>query len=208
MSAAPARLYRHPLSGHSHRAQLMLSLLGRETELIEVDLLSGAHKAPGFLALNPLGQVPVLEDDDAVLPDSNAILMYLARKYDPTDRWLPTDALDLSRTQRWLSISAGPLVAGPAAARLAAVFGVPVDMAKATATAALLFTHLEKELAARSFLVSEHPTIADIAFYSYTAHAPEGGVSLYPYGSIRAWIARVEALPGFVPMARATGAAS
>jgi glutathione S-transferase len=186
----------------------MLSLLGRETELIEVDLLSGAHKAPGFLALNPLGQVPVLEDDGAVVPDSNAILMYLARKYDPTDRWLPIDALQLGRTQRWLSISAGPMVAGPAAARLAALFGAPVDTAKATATAALLFTHLERELAARAFLVGEHPTIADIALYSYTAHAPEGGVSLDPYGSIRAWIARVEALPGFVPMARATGAAS
>jgi glutathione S-transferase len=61
---------------------------------------------------------------------------------------------------------------------------------------------LDPYLANRSFLVGEAPTLADVALYSYTAHAPEGGVSLEPYGNVRAWLARIEALPGFVPMRR------
>ena len=61
---------------------------------------------------------------------------------------------------------------------------------------------LDKELSARPFLVGESPTLADVALYTYTAHAPEGDVSLETYPAIRAWLSRIEALPGFVPMAR------
>ena len=74
------KLYHFPLSGHAHRAHLFVSLLGLPHELIEVDLASGAHKKPEFLALNPFGQVPVLDDDGTVISDSNAILVYLAKK--------------------------------------------------------------------------------------------------------------------------------
>ena len=84
------KLYRHPLSGHSHRAQLFLSLLGVPHELIDVDLKARAHKAPEFLALNPFGQVPVLDDEGTVIADSNAILVYLAKKLGRID-WLPED---------------------------------------------------------------------------------------------------------------------
>ena len=78
MSQQPARsikLYRHPLSGHSHRVQLLLSLLGLPTELIDVDLMKGAHKQPDFLKLNGFGQVPVIDDGGTVIADSNAILV-------------------------------------------------------------------------------------------------------------------------------------
>src|SRR3546814_17781104 len=84
------KLYRHALSGHSHRAQLLLSLLGLDAELIDVDLKSGAHKQPGFLQLNSFGQVPVLDDDGTVVSDSNDILVYLAKKHGG-GQWLPED---------------------------------------------------------------------------------------------------------------------
>ena len=206
MTSAATRLHWHPLSGHSHRAQLMLSLLDRPVELVEVDLVSGAHNAPGFLAISPFGQVPVLEDEGEVIADSNAILVYLASRYDTSGQWYPRDALGAARVQRWLSQAAGKLVTGPMTARLANVFGIPVDKAKAQATAATLFSVMEAELARAPFLVSDRPTIADIALYTYTAHAPEGGVALDPYPAIRAWIARIEALPGFVPMRKAVAA--
>ena len=74
------KLYHSPLSGHSHRARLFLSLLGVNYQSVEVDLARGAHRAPAFLRLNRFGEVPVLEDDGAVIPDSNAILVYLAKK--------------------------------------------------------------------------------------------------------------------------------
>ena len=117
MPPAATRLHRHPLSGHAHRAQLMLSLLDREVDLVEVDLWSGDQNTPGFLRLSPFGQVPVLEDEGEVVADSNAILVYLATRYDPDRHWLPKAPEAAAAVQRWLSIAAGELSFGPAAAR-------------------------------------------------------------------------------------------
>ncbi|WP_437722377.1 glutathione S-transferase family protein [Sorangium sp. So ce861] len=200
--ARPIRLYRHPLSGHAHRVELFLSLLRLPFELVDVDLKGGAQKTPEFLRKSPFGQVPVIEDGDVTLADSNAILVYLAARYDPSGRWLPRDPAAAARVQQWLSVAAGQLVAGPGAARLARVFGAKVDVDRAKAIAAQLLTVVDQQLSARRFLAGDAPTVADIAMYTYTAHAPEGGVSLEPYGHVRAWLARVEELPGFAPMKR------
>jgi glutathione S-transferase len=199
--AKPIRLYRHALSGHAHRVELFLSLLGLPCEKIDLDMVRGAHKAPEFMARNnPFGQVPVIEDGDIAVADSNAILVYLATRYDPGGRWLPRDAVGAARVQQWLSVAAGQLAYGPSAARVATLFGARIDLNRAQAISRQLFDVLDKELATRPYLAGDMPTIADIALYAYTAHAPEGGVPLEPYGHLRAWIARIEALPGFVPM--------
>lgn len=196
------RLHRFPLSGHSHRAELMLSLLGLRAELVNVDLLGGEHKQPPFLAKNSFGQVPVLEDGALTVSDSNAILVYLAERYDDTHAYWPRDPARRAEVQRWLSVAAGQLANGPAAARLVRVFKAPLDHALAVRKAHELLTLFEQELSARQFFVGETPTLADIALYTYTAHAPEGDVSLEAYPAIRSWLSRIEALPGFVPMAR------
>jgi len=207
MTIPAIRLHRMALSGHSHRVELLLSLLGLPFTRVDVDLRSGEHKAPGFLAMNAFGQVPVLEDGDLILADSNAILVYLATRYDAERRWLPGDPVIASSVQRWLSVAAGQLAFGPAAARLVRLFGAGYDHARCAAIAAQLFGVVEAHLATRRFIAAEWPTIADLALYTYTAHAPEGDISLQPYPHIRAWIARVEALPGFVPMQRSPRAA-
>ena len=111
MSQPAIKLYRHPLSGHAHRVELMLSLLGVPTELVFVDLMKGAHKTPEFLALNRFGQVPVIDDNGIVLADSNAILVYLAGKYG-NGQWLPSDPLAQAKVQRWLSVASGELARG------------------------------------------------------------------------------------------------
>lgn len=191
-------LYRFPLSGHAHRAELFLSLLGLPAQLVDVDLRQGAHKRPEFLQLNPFGQVPVLRDGEAVIADSTAILVYLARQYAPD--WLPTDPLEAAQVQRWLSAASGPIAAGPARARLITVFGARYNAEETIAQAHALLRVVESELAGRAWLVGERPTIADIAAYTYIAHAPEGNVDLSPYPALRAWLQRIEALPGFVPM--------
>ncbi|AOK31313.1 glutathione S-transferase [Burkholderia singularis] len=197
--AAPIRLHMHPLSGHCHRVLLFLSLLGLPVECVEVDLAGGANRRAEFLSLNPFGQVPVIEDGDAVLCDSNAILVYLAKRYaDPS--WLPVDPAGAAAVQRWLSLAAGPIAYGPAAARLVTVFGRPLDHANAVRIARHLFDVIDPELAYKRFAIGDQPTIADVAAYSYIAHAPEGDVSLEPYTHLREWLARIEALPGFVPM--------
>lgn len=196
---APIRVYSFPLSGHAHRVRLFLSLLGLPFETIDVDLAAGAQREPAFLALNPLGQVPVIDDNGTVLADSNAILVYLAKRYGDA-HWLPDDAAGAAAVQRWLSFAAGPIASGPAAARLVTVFGAALDYDAAKRTAAKLLDVIDRELAGQPFAAGARPTIADIAAYTYIAHAPEGGVSLDAYPHLRAWLARIEALPGFVGM--------
>lgn len=193
------KLYRHELSGHAHRVELFLSLLGLDHELVDVDLVNGEHKQEAFRALNPFGQVPVIDDDGTIVSDSNAILVYLAKKYG-TATWLPEDAEGAARVTRWLSIAAGPVAFGPATARLITIFGAPLDAERAKTIAYGLFDVMEQELATRDWLAGTAATIADIAGYSYIAHAPEGDVSLEPYPHIRARLKRIEGLEGFVPM--------
>lgn len=202
MSQPAIKLYGFPLSGHSHRVELMLSLLGLQSEFILVDLKQGAQKAPDFTAtINSFGQVPAIDDNGTVLADSNAILVYLANTYGK-GQWLPSDPVGQARVQRWLSAAAGQLHAGPAAARLATVFGAEVDTVSAISRSHALLQLVELQLSQCRFLASEQPSIADVAFYTYVAHAPEGNVSLADYPHVRAWLASIEALPGFVGMPR------
>jgi glutathione S-transferase len=196
----PARLHRHPLSGHSHRVELFLSLLGVPCELVHVDLTKAEHKSAAFLEKNLFGQVPVLEDGDVVVADSNAILVYLALKHDREGRWLPRDPVGAAAVQRWFSVAAGQLAFGPAAARLINVFKAPFRADEVKARAHALFTVIEKHLTGRSFLLGTDASVADVALYAYVARAPEGGVSLVDYPLLRGWLARIEALPHFVPM--------
>ena len=200
MSLQAIKLYRHPLSGHSHRVELMLSLLGLPSETVFVDLVQGAHKRPEFLAtLNSFGQVPVIDDNGMVLADSNAILVYLAGRYGD-GQWSPTEPQVQARIQRWLSVAAGPLHAGPASARLITVFGAALDAEAAISRSHALLKVVEQQLGQSRFLAGEQPTIADIALYTYVAHAPEGNVALSDYPQTRAWLGSIERLPGFVGM--------
>ncbi len=191
------KLYYHPLSGHAHRARLFLSLLGVEAELVEVNLAAGAHKAPDFLKLNPFGQVPVLDDDGTIINDSNTILVYLAKKQGATN-WLPEDAKGAAAVQRWLSVAAGEIAYGPCAARLVTVFGAAFNTSEVIARAHVILGRIEKELDGRQWIAADHPTIADVALYSYIARAPEGNVDRSAYSHVTAWLRRMEALPGFV----------
>lgn len=200
--AHPIRLHHFPLSGHAHRVQLFLSLLDLPVEIAPVNVLKGEQKAPAFVAMNPFGQVPVIEDGEVVLADSNAILTYLALRYDESGQWLPRDPVKAALVQRWLSVAAGPLAFGPGNARVAVLFKRARDE-RAFELAASLLTVMDGVLARQRFLASgEAPTLADIAMYTYTAHAPEGGVSLKPYPAVRRWLAEIEALPRFVGMQR------
>ncbi len=195
----PIRLHRFFLSGHSHRVELFLSLLKLPYALVDVALADKAHKQPDFLAMNPFGQVPVIQDGETTLADANAILVYLAGKYD-RGTWLPRDPAEAAAVQRWLSVAAGELAYGPAKARLATVFKAAVHAEEAIARAHGLFAVMEGVLKKTPYLAGSTPTIADIANYTYTAHAPEGNVTLEPYPHLRGWLQRIEKLPGFVPM--------
>jgi glutathione S-transferase len=104
--------------------------------------------------------------------------------------------------QRWLSVAAGEVAYGPAAARLITVFGARLNADEVIARAHVLLQRLESVLATQDWLAGARPTIADVAIYSYVARAPEGNVDLAGYPAVNAFLRRVEALPGFVPFAR------
>ncbi|HVJ42447.1 MAG TPA: glutathione S-transferase [Dongiaceae bacterium] len=192
------KLYFFPLSGHAHRAHLFLSLIGAPHEVVTVDMKNGQHKTPEYLNMNRFGQVPVLEDDGKYIADSNAILVYAAKKFGKTD-WLPEDPAGAAAVQRWLSVAAGQIAFGPAAARLITVFGAKFNPEEVIARAHAVLKVIETELTGRNWLAADHPTIADVALYSYIARAPEGNVDLAAYPQVRAWLGRIEGLKGFVP---------
>lgn len=110
---APIKLYRHPLSGHCHRVQLMMSLLDVPYETIDLDMDNGAHKTPSYLKISPFGQVPAIDDNGITLTDSNAIIIYLEKKYNNDYEWYPQDPVQAAEVQRWLSVAAGEIAYGP-----------------------------------------------------------------------------------------------
>jgi glutathione S-transferase len=198
MSEPAIVLHGTELSGHVHRVALLLRMLGLPYRFVAAP--PEVRRSPEFLKLNPLGQIPVLEDGPLVLPDSNAIMVYLVRRYAPGSPWLPEEPVAAAQVQRWLSIAAGEVMHGCAIARAIKQFNAPLDHKQATRIAQRLLRFMEQHLAGRTYLAADHPTLADLACYSYVAHVPEGGISLEPYPSVRAWLGRVEALPQFVPM--------
>jgi glutathione S-transferase len=192
-------LYDFELSGNCHKVRLLLSLLGLEYERITVDLNGGGTRQPEFLALNPRGQLPVLVDGDTVIWDSMAILVYLARCHDT--RWLPEEPLALSRTMQWLAVSENEILYGLARARAVFLFQRPFDLEACQAMGRSALELLEKQLATQHWLAGgSAPSIADIACYPYVALAPEGDLPLTPYPSVRNWLGRIQALPGYVNM--------
>lgn len=194
-------LHGNPISGNSHRVTALLSLLGLDYINNVVKLSKGEHKHADFLKLNPIGSVPVLTDEDVVLRDSTAILVYLAKKYDTSKQWLPDNAETQGAIQQWLSIAVNEIASGPAMLRAISVFSMDRDNADAIASTTKLFQDVfEPHLAQHDWLVGSSPTIADVACYGYIARVIEGEFSLTPYPAITKWLARVEAINNFPAM--------
>lgn len=199
------KLYNEPLSGNCYKLRLLMALLDLPYERIPVNFHPGReHKRPAFLALNPFGQLPVIDDDGFVLRDAQAILVYLATRHDPEARWFPAEARQRAQVVLWLTV-AEDITRTASAARLHDGFGYDFDAPACRAAAHKLFAHVDATLAdaeaeGRQWLVGDRATLADIACFPYIALAPEGGVDLARYPALRRWIGRIKRLPGFVGM--------
>ena len=197
------RLYDYLESGNGYKVRLLLHQLGIPFERVELDIVKGETRTPAFLAKNPNGRIPTLElEDGTCLPESNAILWYLAEG----TPFLPEERLARAQVLSWMCFeqySHEPNIAtlrfwthaGFLAERAALVPG------KREAGEAALRV-MEGHLARRRFFVAERYTIADIALYAYTHVAEEGGFDLAPHPALRAWLARVAEQPGHVPITR------
>ncbi|MGL5060546.1 MAG: glutathione S-transferase family protein [Microcoleus sp.] len=193
------KLYHTELSGNCHKVRLMLSLLEIKHDRVLVDLTSGEQKSADFIKLNPLGQVPFLIDEDTKIRDSQAILVYLARKYDRED-WLPLKADAMAKVMQWLSFAANEINSSLFIARLHFRFGMDFDWETAQQKGKQILQIMDDHLQERNWLECDRPTIADIACYPYVGLAPEGKVSLEAYPNVLAWIDRIKQLSGYEGM--------
>ncbi|WP_462329826.1 glutathione S-transferase family protein [Thiohalocapsa halophila] len=202
------RLYDFEYSGNCWKVRLLLDMLGLDYERVPVDSSRGETQTATFKAVSGRGQIPVLEDGDLRLWDSQAILFYLARRYGGSDdgdgsndgAWLPPDPAGEAEVLQWLALSENELLYGLARARAALKFGRPFDVAACQAEGRAGLAVLEARLAEHDWLVGERATIADLACYTYVALAHEAEVALEDYPAVRAWCARIAALPGYRAM--------
>ncbi|MBS0252867.1 MAG: glutathione S-transferase [Proteobacteria bacterium] len=193
------KLYDLDVSGNCYKVRLFCALLNVPLDLISVDFMSGEHKRSPLIDLNAFGQLPILEDGGLVLRDSQAMLVYIARKLG-NESWLPTDAVSQALVTQWLMVAENEIARGPNDARLHDKFGYKLDITAAREKAKRILTIMDRHLETRSWLALERPTIADIACMPYIALGWEGGVPLDPYPAVKAWVERIKNLPGFVSM--------
>ena len=191
-------LYGTPVSGNAYKVRLLLGLIGLEFDEVNVNLMTGENRTESFLALNPRGQVPVLVDGEVTVWDSQAILVYLARRYG--EAWLPADPAPMAEVMQWLAVSENELLFGLARARAALHFGRDFDLAASQAYGRAGLKVLEQRLAGNEWLAAGRPTIADVACMPYAALSWMGGLPLDDHPAVRAWIDRTRALPGFIAM--------
>jgi glutathione S-transferase len=190
-------------SGNCHKVRLLLEQLGRAYRWIETDSAQGATRTPAYLAKNPNGKVPMIElDDGRVLVESNAILFWLAEgtPYLPDDGWQRAQALSWMFFEQY---SHEPYIA---VARFICGWTPPDSPRRAELPRLRERSHealkvMERHLTSTAWFTGERYGVADVALFAYTHVAPHGGVALDGYPGIRAWLARVQSTPGFVPMA-------
>ncbi|WP_036169465.1 glutathione S-transferase family protein [Noviluteimonas dokdonensis] len=193
-------LYDYLPSRNAWKVRQLLRHLGLPHRTVEVSIFEGAGRTPEFLALNPTGKVPVLQlDDGRALAESNAILAYLA---DGT-AYLPNDPFARAKVHQWLSFEQenveaviGSLRHWTMTDKLARRAPDIVEAKRAGALRTLAL--LDRELSLRPFIAGQAYTIADIALFAYASRAEEAGIALSPFAEFRAWVARVEAQPGFL----------
>lgn len=202
------KLYDYELSGNCYKLRLLLSFLGVDYESELIDFYPGnQHKSDAFRQINPLGQLPVIDDAGLVLRDAQAILVYLASKYDAADKWYPRDNPGLlGQISQWLAFADGITGTSSAARLHDALFYHNIDVDAARTGAHRLFRILDEHLffaeeAGQDWICpGDHPTIADIANFPYIMLSEEGGISRMDYPAIRRWCDRFKRIPGFTVM--------
>lgn len=197
------RLHSAPKSGNGYKVRLLQGLLGTGCEVVNYDTKGGATHTPSFLEeVNPDGKVPVLElDDGTMLPESGAILFYLA---DGTP-YLPEDKTQRVQVLRWMFFEQFNLLPSLGRPRLWRMWEVEMTPQKEAELEGLFEAGykalgvMERHLGDREFFTGDLPTVADVALYAYPRLCPEGGYDLEGYPRVRAWLERVEGLSGYVP---------
>ncbi|WMN62295.1 glutathione S-transferase (plasmid) [Pseudoalteromonas xiamenensis] len=193
------KLYDLTLSGNCYKVRLFAALAQLDLTIVPVDFMASEHKTPQMIALNPFAEIPILEDDQVVLRDAQAILVYLGNRYGG-EAWWPGEAHLQGEVMQWLSVAANEIQHGPNVARLIVKFNSPADANLAKSRSQHILGLLNSHLTSHDWLAAGRPTIADCAVFPYVALAEEGDLSLIDYPNVIAWIDRVKKLPGYIDM--------
>lgn len=193
------KLYDLDVSGNCYKVRLFASFINTPLTIVPVDFMNGEHKTDAFIQLNPWGEIPVLEDGNIVLRDSQAILVYLANKYGG-EAWWPSEAHLQANVMQWLSVAANEIKHGPGAARLIKKFGSEGDRTQSLERSHKILALIDSHLGTHNWLAASRPTIADCAVYPYISIAHEGDVVIDKYSNIKEWMNRLERLPGYISM--------
>lgn len=189
-------LYNVSVSGNCHKVRLLLNFLNLPYEIQDIDL---ASLEPDFLELNHFGQVPVLKDDEVVIRDSQAILVYLAKRYGGA-QWWPNNAVTLAQITAWLSTAANEIAHGPATLRFHYKFGRSINKDETRKATEKVLNIINQHLSKQDWLVDESLSIADLAVYPYIALVHEGKFDIQPYQYICSWMKRLEQQAEFITM--------
>ncbi len=192
------KFYSIAVSGNAYKVRILLALLRIPHEVVLLDIAKRELKKPEFLRLNPRGEVPVIEDDGAVIWDSGACLVYLARKYGG-EEWLPLEPAAMAEVMQWLALAASEVQFGLQYARRGLLQGrwTAGTLEQNHAVARVALDAIERRVQHNEWLAQGRPTIADIACFPYVETAPESGIGLEEYPKINAWLQRCKALPGW-----------
>ena len=192
------KLYLSQISGNSHKVRILLALLNVAYDKVVLDLSKHEHKNPEFLKINPRGEVPVLEDDGAVIWDSGACLVYIARKHGG-ERWLPIAPATMAEVMQWLALAASEIQFGLQYARRGVLQGrwTAGTLEQGHAIGRIALSVIEQRLQKNDWLALDHPTIADVACFPYAETAPEAKIALDTYPNTVKWLERCKALPGW-----------
>ncbi len=196
-------LYDFALSGNCHKIRLLLSFLDLSYIKIPTSVKGGETKTPEFLQINPLGQVPVLVDQDLTIRDSLAILVYLAQKYsnEVNRHWLPQSPAEVAQVLSWVAVGNGEVQSSIAALRKHYFLGAQVNKPALESKSYDLLGIFDQHLAQQQWLASASPTIADIACFPYIALAGDAQLSLDKFAHVRRWLRDFQQLKGYVSMA-------
>jgi glutathione S-transferase len=191
------RVHSTKASINGYKVRLLLALLDLPYELVELDMYSGEHKREPFLTLNPFGQMPALTDGDYTIADSHACLVYLARKYDRTEQWLPADAESEAKVAEWLSKSANEVHQGPwmKRAKIRRPDAIKLSDAEIDARCDHILRIMDAHLAQRDWLALDHATIADVSCFGPISMLQVSGYDSGRWPHVTRWLNRIRALP-------------
>ena len=185
---------------NGYKVRVLLSMLRLPYELVELDMSGGEHKREPFLTLNPFGQMPALQDGDYSIADSHACLVYLARKYDASGRWLPADAQSEAKVAEWLSKSANEVHQGPwmKRAKIRRPEAIKLPDAEIDARCDHILRIMDAHLAKRDSLALAWPTIADISCFGPISMLKASGYDTDKWPNVTRWLNAIKRLPGAI----------